>query len=114
MFYVRDLSRSLEFYRCHFGARVEHDEPGLFVQLLIRQHSLRLVHHPDAREINQEGRELQVDVPDLDYFIKSLGSTSTPHRKLLGPRGVSQLVLNDPDSNTVVLTEVPIERPSRK
>lgn len=114
MFYVRDLSKSLEFYRCHFGARVEHDEPGLFVQLLIRQHSLRLVRHSDSQETNQEYRELQVGVPNLDYFIKSLRATRTPHRKRLGPRGVSRLVFNDPDGNTVVLTEVPIERPLRK
>ena len=105
MFHVKDLSKSVNFYRYHLGACVKHEEPGLFVQLEIHQQPLRLVRHPDGGDTGQQNRGLQIDVSDLDYFTRRLGGTGASYRKWSEPRGVTALELCDPDNNRVVLIE---------
>jgi catechol-2,3-dioxygenase len=68
---VKDLQRSTNFYLSCLGARAQHKEPGLFVQIGINDKTIRLVPktggnstHPENFTYQRAGHRQDVRVPE--------------------------------------------------
>jgi glyoxylase I family protein len=114
---VRDVPRSLGFYRERLGFRVDEEHGRAFAA--VSRGALRLILSgpgssgarpmPDGRAQEAGGwNRIVLYVDDLDAAIAPLRAAGTPFRNDIeaGPGG-RQILLEDPDGNPIELHEAP-------
>jgi catechol 2,3-dioxygenase-like lactoylglutathione lyase family enzyme len=117
---AEDVDAAIEFYTRHLGFGVEsHPAPGFAI---LSRGDLRLLLNapgaggagqamPDGRKPEPGGwNRIQLEVPDLAVEVESLRNSGAHFRnEIIGGRGGTQILLEDPSGNPIELFEPPRE-----
>jgi glyoxylase I family protein len=112
---VRDVPRSVAFYREHLGFEVEQEMLPAFAQVRLGDLSLWLAGPvssaarpmPDGRQPAAGGwNRFVIEVDDLAATVAALGAAGVAFRNdiVSGPGG-KQILVDDPDGNPIELFE---------
>lgn len=112
---VRDVPRSVEFYRSQLGFQVEHQQPPAFASVSLGDARIFLSgpgasgsrRMPDGREQEPGGwNRVVLRVAELRSLIEALAGAGVRFRNEMetGPGG-KQIQIEDPDGNPIELFE---------
>jgi len=100
---VKDLQRSTSFYLSCLGARAQHKEPGLFVQIGINDQTIRLVPKTGGNSTHPENFTVHISVPDIAKMSEYLNLNCVEYNRYGDAHGRERLEVVDPDGYTIVM-----------
>jgi len=104
--YARDVHRSAEFYRKHFGFETSGEVVGGLIELKATNGGASLLIHPAAKSIKlgQVGVKLSFHVRDVEAFKKEAAARGLEFGPTHQANGYAFANAKDPDKNSVSIS----------